>query len=291
MSARFQILAPLVTPYAADGSVDTRSLAAHASALAEEGIDGFFVCGTNGEGPLLTDDEIVAATRAIATAVPGREVIPQVGRISTHASQTLLARCVDAGATAVAVVTPYYYALSEDALCAHYETLIRASGDTPLHAYAIPAYARNDLVPRVVAHLAERGLAGIKDSTKSLDRHRAYTQIMGRGRFRTFVGSDDLVLAACKLGSSGAIPAIANVRPDLLAKLVAAAVSGDDSTAARLQHDVTAARASLRDGGLGALKAAVAAFMAARGAWYSEAVRSPLATGPQRPGSSSPPRG
>ena len=279
MSEVFQLIVPIVTPFDARGAVDTEALQAHAAALVERGADGFLIAGTNGEGPLLTDDEVVAATAAVAQSAAGRRVIPQAGRPSTAASRVLLERVVDAGADAVAIVTPYFYALDDEQALEHYGQLIEHAGSVPVYAYAIPAYARNDIDPALAGELARAGLAGIKDSTKSLERHAAYIavrEIAPSGRFDTFVGDDGLSLAALRLGSSGTVPALGNVRPELFGALADAAASGDDARADALQSEITAARAALRGGGIATLKHAVAELMAGLGTPYGYAVRGPL---------------
>jgi dihydrodipicolinate synthase/N-acetylneuraminate lyase len=279
VSAGFQIIVPIVTPYGVDGGVDLEALAAHAAVLAEGGVDGFFVCGTNGEGPLLGDDEVVDATRAVARAAPGRLIVSQVGRPSTCQTGVLLERCIEAGATAAAVVTPYFFELTDDGAREHYGTLVRAAGEVPVFAYVIPSYAHNDLSPALVAELAADGLAGIKDSTKSRERHEAYVAIRkqaGDRAFETFVGDDSMTLDALGMGSSGAVPALANVRPELFAELVAAMEAGDDARAQDLQAHVTGTRRALRSGGIATLKHHVREMLAGRGIAYPEAVRSPL---------------
>jgi dihydrodipicolinate synthase/N-acetylneuraminate lyase len=41
----FQLVDPILTPYDERGGVATAALEAHAGWLAEQGADGFFVCG------------------------------------------------------------------------------------------------------------------------------------------------------------------------------------------------------------------------------------------------------
>jgi 4-hydroxy-tetrahydrodipicolinate synthase len=275
----FEIIVPIVTPYDAGGDVDTRALAAHAAMLAEAGVDGFFVAGTNGEGPLLTDDEVVRATTAVAGAAGGLRVIPQAGRPSTEATRMLTQRVIAAGADAVAVVTPYFFTLTPETTIDHYRSVLEISGGVPVYGYAIPAYARNDLPPEIAATLAADGLAGVKDSTKSVDRHRAYVAIRRDapgGRFDTFVGDDALTLTALELDSSGAVPALANVRPDLFVDLVAAARRGDAEHAAEVQREIDRVRRATRGEGIASLKHAVSRLMGGRGVDYGGAARGPL---------------
>jgi dihydrodipicolinate synthase/N-acetylneuraminate lyase len=280
VSRGFQTIVPIVTPYRDDGTVSTEAIAAHASVLAQQGVDGFFVCGTNGEGPLLSDDEVVAATRAVAGAAPGRRIIPQVGRPSTRASCELLERCVEVGATAVAVVTPYFFRVTDDGEREHYRQMIQAADRIPVLAYVIPNYAGNDLSPGLVAELAAAGLAGLKDSTKSRERHEAYVavrEVAGKPEFETFVGEDSLSLEAFRMGSSGAVPALANFRPELFAELTAAMTAGDDERADALQIQITETRTATRGTGIATLKRNVVEMLRERGVAYSDnGVRDPL---------------
>src|SRR5205085_2366876 len=53
------LLVALLTPFTPQDDIDTEALQAHVNDLIAAGVDGFFVCGTTGEGPLLDDDEVL----------------------------------------------------------------------------------------------------------------------------------------------------------------------------------------------------------------------------------------
>ena len=230
VSPGFQTIVPIVTPYGDDGAVSTEAIAAHASVLAAGRHGRLLRLRHQRRGATaLGDDEVVAATRAVAGAAPGRRIIPQVGRPSTRASRELLERCVEAGATAVAVITPYFYRVTDDGEREHYRQMIHAADRIPVLAYVIPTTRATTSPPSLVAELAAAGLAGVKDSTKSRERHEAYVavrEVAGRPEFETFVGEDSLSLEAFRMGSSGAVPALANFRPELFAELIAAMTAG-----------------------------------------------------------------
>jgi dihydrodipicolinate synthase/N-acetylneuraminate lyase len=90
-----------------------------------------------------------------------------------------------------------------------------AAEETPVYAYAIPARTGNKLSPEVVRRLAAEGLGGVKDSTKSLERHREYVAC----GIDVLIGTDALVLDGFRAGAVGCVSALANVRPDLLCEL------------------------------------------------------------------------
>jgi 4-hydroxy-tetrahydrodipicolinate synthase len=270
----------LLTPITPEGNLDVAALRAHVEYLVDEGVDGFFICGTTGEGPLLADDEVTLATRAVVGAAKGRAfVTTQVGRASTRSTAGLMRLAVEAGADGVTVVAPYYYELDDSQLEEHYAELLAVAAETPLFAYTIPRRTGNDLRPALVARLAARGLAGIKDSTRSVERHAEYRAIAAsreNGSFGVYMGSDALAKHALENGSNGIISAVANLRPDLLVRLLAATREGRSEDALAAQAEIDAVRETLGHGAICGLKAGVADRMASRGVTYSRAVRPPL---------------
>lgn len=252
-------------------------MAGHAALLAERGVDGFFVAGTAGEGALLAHEEVVEATRAVVSVAASLEVIVQAGRPSTDATRDLALRVLDAGAGAVAVVTPYYYPLTADGALEHYRQIVEVAGDAPVHAYVIPSHAHNDLDPDLLAKLADLGVAGVKDSTKDFDRHRAYLSIAAtHPGFAVYTGTDAHALGALKDGSRGVVPALGNLRPELFVEMIAAVGRGDDESAGSLQEEISRLREEVRGQGVASLKHAVAELMAGHGARYRSGVRDPL---------------
>jgi dihydrodipicolinate synthase/N-acetylneuraminate lyase len=270
LPARPSVVVALLTPIADDGTIDVGALREHVAFLVEAGVDALMPCGTTGEGPLLEEDEVATVVEAAVVAAGGRvPVFAHVGRASTGATVRLARRAIGTGAAAVSAVVPYYYRLHDEQVLAHYRALVGAAGSTPTLAYNIPAYTGNDLQADAVRTLAADGVAGIKDSTKSLDRHREYLQLSGP-RFAVFMGSDGMVADALRAGAAGCVSAVANVRPDLLVRLVRAITDGE---ADALQAEVSVLRAKVSRGpALLGLKRALAGQLAR----YPAAVRPPL---------------
>ena len=61
------ILAALLTPYDACGNVNHKALKKQVRWLIDQGIDGFYVCGSTGEAFLLSQDERKAILETVAT--------------------------------------------------------------------------------------------------------------------------------------------------------------------------------------------------------------------------------
>jgi 4-hydroxy-tetrahydrodipicolinate synthase len=274
------VLVALLTPYERGrGGVDEGAMRAHVDWLVEAGVDGLMPCGTTGEGPLLSDDEVAAVVRATVAAADGRvPVLAHVGRPGTAPTLALARRAVDDGAAAVAAVVPYYYAAPDDHVRSHYDALIDGV-DAPVYAYTIPSHTNRELAPDLVERLIGDGLTGLKDSTKSSERHREYA-VAARtagAPFALFTGTAGLMCEALREGSAGAVLALANLRPGPCAALARAIRDRRDEDAERLQAELAAGDAQVRAaGGIPALKAAVAERIAA----YPPEVRAPLAPAP-----------
>jgi len=271
----------LLTPFDDHGEVDNEALRAHVDDLISKGVDGIMPCGTSGEGPLLGEDEAAAVIGTVVEGAAGRApVLAHVGRAATRATVQLGRQATDAGANALVACLPYYYALDERQVVNHYRTLM-ASTDMRVYAYTIPSRTGNDLSPGAVQVLAGEGLAGLKDSTKSFERHLEYLEIAravaDSDNFAVFMGSDAMVLDALQAGAAGSVSALANLRPDLFSSLKRAFIEDDQVEAKSLQEKITRVRAEVSTGpALAGLKAAVARRLSARGIAYPARLRPPL---------------
>jgi 4-hydroxy-tetrahydrodipicolinate synthase len=267
--SEFQIHAALTTPFREDGWVDLDALRAHVRLLVDDGLDGIVPAGTTGEGPLLEESEVGTVVATAVEAAEGRiEVIAHVGRASTPATVRLAKAAAGSGADALIAVTPYYYAHDDEALIAHYRALIAAGEGVPVLAYTFPERTGNQLAPEVLDTLAGEGLAGLKDSTKSPERHAEYLEVARRhDGFRVFVGSERLTLTSIEGGGAGTISALANARADVLIRV-------RDERGPEAQEAVDRARAELP--AIPETKRAVGERLAELGVGYPVAPRAPL---------------
>jgi dihydrodipicolinate synthase/N-acetylneuraminate lyase len=268
MSA-FHVHAALTTPFRADGAVDLEALRAHVELLADDDIDGIVPAGTTGEGPLLDEAEVANVVGTAVQAAAGRiEVIAHVGRASTPATLRLARAAEAAGADAVIAIVPYYYAHPPEALLSHYRALLEAVQDVPVLAYTFPDRTGNEFSAEMLDTLAGEGLAGLKDSTRSPERHTEYLEVARRhDGLRVFVGSEQLTLASLRAGGAGSVSALANARADVLLRV------REERTPAA-QGAVDQAHAGLV--GIQAIKRAVGERLAERGAAYPAAPRAPI---------------
>ena len=156
------LLTAMITPFAADGSVNEEAAVALARHLLANGSHGLVVAGTTGEAATLTDDEQVRLVALIAAEV-GSEgaMVAGAGSNDTRHAVELTERVVGAGAQAVLSVTPYYNKPNRRGIRRHFEEVARAAGGTPVILYNIPGRTAVNMPPDLLAELAQiDGMAG-----------------------------------------------------------------------------------------------------------------------------------
>jgi N-acetylneuraminate lyase len=235
---RFQgVYCALVTPYAADGSVDLARLREIIDWLIECGIHGLWVCGGTGEGLLLDEGERHAVAEAAVDAARGRvQVIVHVGALATRLAAALAAHAAQIGADGIACIPPFYWHLSDDAIIAHYQEVAAAAGDLPLFAYNIPRNTGVTMTPALLGRLRQEipTLAGLKHSSYNLFDLHTMALEHGNG-LALFCGHDELFLPALAQGACGLIGATVNFAPQVYVRLWEAFQGGNWAEAARQQ--------------------------------------------------------
>lgn len=224
----------LVTPMHGDGAVDWEALQRLVAWHVAEGTGAIVAVGTTGESATLDVDEHLAVITAVIKAVAGRiPVIAGTGANSTSEAIELTRAAATAGADACLLVTPYYNKPTQEGLYRHHMALAEAVA-IPQILYNVPGRTGVDMGNATVARLAGTpNIVGIKDATGNLERGRELIGMVGE-RMAVYSGDDATAHELILLGAKGNISVSANVVPGPMARLCAAALSGDAETARRL---------------------------------------------------------
>jgi 4-hydroxy-tetrahydrodipicolinate synthase len=239
MQAPFgRILTAMVTPFAADGSIDLDEAVRLAEHLIEHGSEGLVVHGTTGEASTLTDDEKLALTEAVAGAVGERvPVISGTGSNDTAHSAHLTKQAARfEGVAGFLAVTPYYNKPPIAGIEAHTRAIADAAGDLPIVLYNIPQRVILHLSPADIDRLAQIDtVIAVKQAVTDLDEAR---QIVEAGRLALYAGNDDLVLPFALLGGVGGICVASHVAGREMLAMQAAADVGDEEQARAIDADL-----------------------------------------------------
>ena len=206
---------PIVTPFDELGRLHADALASNIEKWDDTGLSGYVVAGSNGEGPLLTFDEVTRAIH-IARRAARRDklIIAGTGRQSTAATIDATRAAAEAGADAALVVTPFFYGaqMTGDALLRHFEALADAS-PIPILIYNVPKFTHLNITPGTVARLsAHQEIVGIKDSAGDIGQIIDLIRLCPPG-FDILMGNGPAYLSGLQAGASGGILALANVAP------------------------------------------------------------------------------
>lgn len=247
------ILPALLTPFTRGGTkVDYEKACAFASTLADRGVDGIFVCGSTGEGLLMTIEERKQLAEEIIGAVGKRvKVLVQTGCLDTGGTIALTRHARDAGAFAVAVYTPSFYIYDHRALFGHFQRVAKAVPEMPLLLYNIPRFTGNTLSPDLIIELAEKvdSVVGVKDSSGDLSQLSRVVATAPKG-FIMLNGADELNYQAYLTGAVGSVTMTGNVVPELFISIFNSVKEGDFKRALKDQRKLAEVKVSLANGRL-----------------------------------------
>jgi 4-hydroxy-tetrahydrodipicolinate synthase len=192
------ILTAIVTPFDDEGAVDEQAFVSLLHHLAGNGSDGFVVCGTTGEAPMLDDDEHLRVIELAVTERPtGATIVAGVGSNHTRHAVHLTERACDLGADALLSVNPYYNRPNRRGIVAHYREVSRAA-DRPIVLYNIPQRTGSDLPNDLLAELAQvEHIEYVKQANNG-----SLAPIDGLG---LYAGNDEILARVLDLGGEGGI--------------------------------------------------------------------------------------
>ncbi|HEU5229463.1 MAG TPA: dihydrodipicolinate synthase family protein [Ktedonobacteraceae bacterium] len=235
------IYPPLPTFFDDQEELDLNTLRRHMERLANSGIAGYVLMGTNGEAVHLSGDE---RTQVIMTA---REVVTKLGitmpiiaGCGAQSTRTTIAYCRQAarsGADVALVLPPFYYRgrMDNQALIAHYHA-VADSSPLPVLLYNMPGSAAGlDLDAATICTLAQHPqIIGVKDSAGNIAKLSEVVAAVPSS-FRVFAGNAGFLLPALAVGAVGTVSALANIYPRATCRLQTLFEEGQLEAARKLQ--------------------------------------------------------
>jgi len=238
-SGRFHgIYCPNIVPLDEFGEIDEPEFRRYIDWLIERGVDGLYPNGSTGEFTRFTADERRRIIEIAVDQTAGR--IPVLAGAAEANVRETLGACeayAKLGATAVAIVSPYYYPLSAESVYAYFSEIGR---NTPIDVtlYNIPMFAAPidlDTASRLASE-CER-IVAIKDSSGDLDfmKQLIATIRPARPDFSFMTGWDACLLPMLQLGCDGGTNATSGIAPELTRQLFESAGAGRIEEAEALQ--------------------------------------------------------
>jgi 4-hydroxy-tetrahydrodipicolinate synthase len=231
-------IAPVVTPFTAEGKLDLEGLHALIAWQLESGSHGISLGGSTGEPSAQTVTERIAAMDAAAEQIADRvPFLPGTGSAMLEETLELTTHAQQIGADAVLVITPYYARPTQEGLFAWYDTVAGEHPDLPVLIYNVPSRTAVDIAPETVARLRKKhaNIVGIKETTKDFEHFSRVLHLCGRDTV-VLSGIELLCLPLLALGGRGFVSAVTNIAPNAVARMYEAWQAGDQEQARDLHY-------------------------------------------------------
>jgi len=208
------VYVPLVTPFAASGTVALDAVERLCNEYLDAGCAGIVALGTTGESSSLEPDEQQAVIARCAAVCDERGAQLIVGAGTNNTQKTVSAvdglRGVPA-LTATLIVVPYYVRPSEAGIVEHFKAVAAAS-PVPVVIYNIPARTGRNLGPAGMLELARTpNITGVKQAQAALDAETLEILASAPRSFSVLGGEDTLLFPLTLMGGAGTISAAAHV--------------------------------------------------------------------------------
>ncbi len=223
MDALKGILPALITPFEDDGRVSRTALEALLARLFDAGVHGTYICGTTGEGLLMS----VAMRRevadiAVANTPQGHSAIVHVGASSFEDARELATHAARIGATAISSLPPSGPGFGFAEARRYYAALAAAS-PLPLVVYYFPeVYPAIRTFDQLEEICALPNVVGVKFTDFDLS---VMSAVAGSGCV-VFNGRDEVLAAGLLMGAHGGIGSFYNLVPEQFVDIDALARAG-----------------------------------------------------------------
>jgi 4-hydroxy-2-oxoglutarate aldolase len=232
------LLPALVTPFTRSGDIDLAAHRHNLAFLSDQGIQGFLIGGSTGEGPYLEPGER-RSLLATARDTPGGSPFLLAG-IAAETTRTAIVQAQEAedgGADAVLAMTPTSLARGDHQSIQRFYEQLADSSPLPVLIYSVPLYTAYAIPTEQVIELAfHPNIVGMKDSGGDVARMAAL--VHGTEDFFLFTGATRSVTFCIAAGAHGAITASSNYLAPMVLDVVAEARRSPRSALAA-QADLT----------------------------------------------------
>ena len=230
--------AAMFTPIAPDGSVNEAMIERLVEHGLSNGLTGFYLTGSTGEGFLLSlDERKTVMDRAVKAAAGRAKLIAHVGCVATDDAVELARHAAKIGIDWVSSVAPVYFGQSFEAAYRHYERISNAT-DLPFMIYSIQAAVIPDKDIRFFDLPNVKGMKYTGTDYFAVQCLRRRLVATGKEAI-FFAGKDEQLVCALAYRNvfSGGIGTTYNIIPHHFAEICRLSFAGDAVGAAKMQDE------------------------------------------------------
>ena len=201
--------------YDEEGNVNESALRKLANWYKEKGVQGLYVCGSTGEGIVMSLEERKKTVEILTDEVgDSLTLIVHVGAPATKDSIELAKHAEAHGAHGTSAVSSIYYGLSEEGIAAHWNAIADAA-DLPFFIYNIPTCTNFALTPALFTKMLENEhVCGLKNTAMPCMDMTIFKDLAPEG-FVIFNGPDEQLAAGLAMGADGGIGGTYGLMPEV----------------------------------------------------------------------------
>ena len=236
---RFRGIMPaLYTPLDENENLITPTVARLMDYQYSRGVNGFYVGGATGEGPVIPAKTRIALCEAAMDANRGRgDIILHVGGPNFSDVKTLIAHANTAGVNGLSAMAPNAYFAHTDRELIEYYKRIASLTDKPVLIYVTPLMLGNNLRAVFEELISVENIIGLKFTQPNYYLLSLLKMING-GNINIINGPDETLLCGLSMGAEGGIGSTYNIMPERYAALYKAFTEGRMDDARAIQYSV-----------------------------------------------------
>lgn len=224
-------LVPNITIFDQQGNIDKEKTMWHMRWMFEKGVDGLFLTGSYGAGPLMSNEErieIFKLAKKVKDEFKGKYLIAHVGCADTKSTVELAKAAEQVGVEAVGAVPPFYYKYEEDKVVQYYKDIVD-SVKIPVFAYNNPETTRFTFTLGTVKKIQEAGVKGIKDSSMNVGFLSTvfYDAKINSKDFKVIIGTSTGWLPFYYMGIDTMIAGMCNYAPEVISAMYTWTLNGE----------------------------------------------------------------
>ncbi len=228
-------MSALVTPFDERGKINKNAVKALIEYQLASGISGFYLCGSTGEGVVMTSAQRKEMCETVLEVNAKRgKVIVQTGSINCEEAFDLTRHATESGVDGISSVAPsFYYRYTRNEIIDYY-TRLAENTHLPVLLYAVPLLTVENVTEIIEKLLSVENIIGLKDTRADFFEMWKLSRL-NDGDINIINGSDECLLCGLAMGADGGIGATYNVMPELFSELYRSFVSKDFFSAQTLQ--------------------------------------------------------
>lgn len=206
------ILPAVTTKFTTEDTLDHAEMERCFGLLIEAGCDGLIVCGSLGEGPMLSHDEKLAVLKTARSVAGKKPVLLTINEATTRDATSLARRAADAGVDGLMVVPSLVYHTNERETVDTLKAVAQAGG-LPIMVYSNRLAYRVDVTVPIMEELAKDDLfVAVKESCGDIRRTTEIINAFGN-RFAVLTGVDNMAFEALAAGAVGWVAGLVTAFP------------------------------------------------------------------------------